>query len=60
MEKTHKKFKFFKGIRTYYEKGNYGKSGLAVIGDPRGSNLEYYKFGKGKKCIIYNIFYTRI
>ncbi len=51
--KDTQKFKFFKGIRTYYEKGNYGKSGLAVIGDPRGSNLEYYKFGKGK-----NVLYT--
>ena len=57
--KNTQKFKFFKGIRTYYEKGNYGKSGLAVIGDPRGSNLEYYKFGKREKMYyIQHFLYT--
>lgn len=30
-----------------YTKGTYGVSGLKVIGDSRGSDLEYYQYGNG-------------
>ncbi len=30
-----------------YEEGNYGKSAYAEIGDSRGSNLKYYRYGDG-------------
>ena len=46
------KFRFVTGFRKFYEVGTYGKSGLAVAGDPRGSNLKYYKYGKGTKTLF--------
>ncbi len=30
-----------------FEEGIYGVSGLAIKGDPRGSNLKYYRYGDG-------------
>ena len=35
-----------------FEKGTYGKTGLAVKGDSRGSNLTYYKIGKGPNVLF--------
>lgn len=46
------KFRLVTGIRKFYETKNYGKSGLAVKGDGRGSNLKYYKYGKGPKVLF--------
>lgn len=46
------KFRFVKGIRKFYQTGNYGRSGLAVKGDRRGSKLKYYKYGKGSKVLF--------
>lgn len=46
------KFKFVTGFRKFYQTGNYGRSGLAVKGDGRGSNLKYYKYGKGSKVLF--------
>lgn len=46
------KFRFISGIRKYYEEGTYGKSGLAIKGDSRGSDLKYYKIGKGNKTLF--------
>lgn len=34
------------------EEGTYGKSGLAVKGDPRGTDLIYYKFGRGENVLF--------
>ena len=45
-------FKFVTGVRKFKEQGNYGKSGLAVAKDGRGSNLKYYKYGKGPKVLF--------
>ncbi len=50
--KDTQKFKFFNGVRTYFEEGTYGKSGLAIIGDKRGRYLRYYKFGKGSNVLF--------
>lgn len=46
------KFKFVTGFRKFKEQGNYGKSGLSVARDGRGSNLKYYKYGKGPKVLF--------
>lgn len=46
------KFRFVTGFRKFYEAGNYGRSGLAIKGDGRGSNLKYYKYGKGPKVLF--------
>ena len=46
------KFKFSQGTRRFYEEGIYGKSGLKVIGDSRGTDLKYYKFGKGSNVLF--------
>lgn len=46
------KFKFFKGFRTFFEEGTYGSSGFKVAGDWRGSDLKYYKFGKGNNVLF--------
>ncbi len=46
------KFKFFKGFRTFFEEGTYGSSGLKIAGDGRGTNLKYYKFGKGNNVLF--------
>lgn len=35
-----------------YEEKTYGKSGLAVKGDLRGTNLKYYKFGRGENVLF--------
>lgn len=35
-----------------FEKGTYGKSGLAVKGDPRGTDLKYYKLGSGENVLF--------
>ena len=35
-----------------FETGVYGKTGLAVKGDPRGSDLKYYKIGKGPNVLF--------
>ena len=51
-EKDAQKFKITNEIRTYFEQGTYGKSGLAVIGDARGTDLKYYKFGKGPNVLF--------
>lgn len=48
------KFRFVTGFRKFYEEGNYGRSGLAIAGDGRGSNLKYYKYGKGWKVLFAN------
>ena len=45
-------FKFFKGFRTFFEEGTYGSSGLKVSGDGRGTDLKYYKFGKGNNVLF--------
>lgn len=34
------------------QKGTYGKSGLAVKGDSRGSDLKYYKLGNGENVLF--------
>lgn len=34
------------------EEGIYGKSGLAVKGDPRGTDLKYYKLGNGENVLF--------
>ena len=49
---TAQKFKFFKGFRTFFEEGTYGSSGLKVSGDGRGTDLKYYKFGKGNNVLF--------
>ena len=46
------KFRFVTGSRNFFEEGTYGRSGLAVKGDSRGTNLKYYKFGKGSKKLF--------
>lgn len=46
------KFRFVTGFRKFYEEGTYGRSGLAIKGDWRGSNLKYYKIGKGPKSLF--------
>lgn len=46
------KFRFITGFRKFFEEGKYGKSGLAVKGDSRGSYLKYYKYGKGPKVLF--------
>ena len=46
------KFRFVSGVRKFYESGTYGRSGLAVKGDSRGSKLRYYKYGKGSKVLF--------
>lgn len=48
------KFRLVTGFRKFYEEGNYGKSGLAIAGDGRGSYLKYYKYGKGSKVLFAN------
>lgn len=48
------KFRFVTGLRKFYEQGSYGKSGLAIAGDGRGTNLRYYKYGKGAKVLFAN------
>lgn len=45
-------FKFVTGVRKFKEQGSYGKSGLAIAKDGRGSNLKYYKYGKGPKVLF--------
>ena len=45
------KFKF-DTAKISCEEGTYGKSGLAVKGDSRGTNLKYYKFGQGKNVMF--------
>lgn len=45
------KFKFVKASISC-EKGTYGKSGLAIKGDSRGTDLKYYKFGQGKNVLF--------
>lgn len=49
---TAQRFRFVTGFRIFYEEGTYGKSGLAVKGDKRGTNLKYYKIGKGSKSLF--------
>lgn len=46
------KFKFFKGFRTFFEEGAYGVSGLKTSGDGRGTDLKYYKFGRGSNVLF--------
>ncbi len=46
------KFRFVTGYRKFYEEGTYGKSGLLQIGDSRGTNLKYYKLGRGSKVLF--------
>ncbi len=46
------KFRFVTGFRTFYEEGTYGSSGLKVSGDSRGTDLKYYKFGKGNNVLF--------
>ncbi len=43
------KFKFVTGFRKFQEEGTYGSTGLAIARDGRGTNLSYYKYGKGAK-----------
>ena len=46
-------FRFVTGRRLFYEEGTYGMSGLAATGDwNRGTNLKYYKFGKGPRAMF--------
>ena len=45
------KFKF-ETVKISCEEGTYGKSGLAVKGDSRGTDLVYYKFGQGKNVLF--------
>lgn len=45
-------FKFVTGFRKFKEQGTYGKSGLAIARDGRGSDLKYYKYGKGPKVLF--------
>lgn len=45
-------FTLFKGFRTFFEEGTYGTSGLKVSGDGRGTDLKYYKFGKGNNVLF--------
>ena len=42
-------FRFVSGFRKFFEEGSYGTSGLSKKGDKRGTNLKYYKYGKGNK-----------
>ena len=42
-------FKFVTGFRKFFEEGTYGQSGLVKKGDKRGTDLKYYKYGKGDK-----------
>lgn len=46
------KFRFVTGFRKFYEEGTYGKSGLVLAGDSRGTDLKYYKYGKGSKVLF--------
>lgn len=46
------KFRFVKGLRKFYEEGTYGRTGLAIARDGRGSNLKYYRYGKGTKVLF--------
>lgn len=50
--KDGQKFKLYTGIRRFFEEGTYGKSGLAVNGDSRGSDLKYYKYGRGNNVFF--------
>ena len=36
----------------YYETGTYGRSGASIHGVAGGSNLEYYKFGRGENVFF--------
>ena len=45
------KFKFIEADISC-EEGIYGKSGLLVKGDSRGTNLKYYKFGQGENVLF--------
>ena len=45
-------FRFVTGFRKFYSEGTYGKSGLGVKGDKRGTTLKYYKIGKGSKAFF--------
>ena len=51
-ENDAQKFKITNEVRRFYQEGTYGRSGLAVIGDYRGTNLKYYKFGKGENVLF--------
>ena len=46
------KFKFVTGFRRFYQEGTYGQSGYKVAGDWRGSDLKYYKIGKGPNVLF--------
>ena len=46
------KFKFVKTDEVTLESGTYGKSGLKVKGDSRGTNLKYYKIGNGENVLF--------
>ncbi len=45
-------FRFVTGLRKFYATGTYGNSGLAVVGDWRGTGLKYYKIGNGPKSLF--------
>lgn len=47
-----RQFRLVTGFRKFYEEGTYGKSGLKIKGDSRGTKLKYYKIGKGKKSFF--------
>ena len=49
---TAQKFRFVKGFRIFFEEGTYGTSGFKVSGDWRGTDLKYYKFGKGNNVLF--------
>ena len=46
------KFRFVTGFRRFYQEGTYGQSGYKVAGDWRGSDLKYYKIGKGPNVLF--------
>ena len=46
------KFRFVTGFRRFYQEGTYGQSGYKVAGDWRGSDLKYYKIGKGQNVLF--------
>ena len=47
-----RQFKFCSGFKTFYQEGTYGKSGLKIKGDKRGTKLKYYKIGRGNKSVF--------
>ena len=50
--KSSQKFKLIKVENPILETGNYGKSGLKIKGDSKGTRLKYYKIGNGENVLF--------